>query len=96
MQPGVTSLSTITALKNAPTSIHVDSKNGGDGMSVLSTAGNYKGGEFMFPQYGVVIPIQPGDVLIAATNREFHCNFKKVEGLRYSIVAYFREGLRKK
>lgn len=75
----VSSFSTVTILKNAPTSIHVDSKNAEAGLTVLTTAGEYTGGEFLFPQYGVSIPIQPGDVLIAATHREWHCNFKKVE-----------------
>jgi hypothetical protein len=92
----VSTFSTITCLRNAPTSLHVDSKNADAGMTVLTTAGDYSGGEFCFPQYGVSIPIQPGDVLIAATHREWHCNFKQVHGMRYSIIGYFREGLKNK
>jgi hypothetical protein len=90
---GVSTISTVTMLKNAPTSIHQDSKNAEAGLTVLVTAGKYTGGEFLFPQYGVSIPIAPGDVLIAATHREWHCNFKKVQGLRYAIIGYFRAGL---
>jgi len=80
-------------LRNAPTSIHQDSNNAEADSRFSRTAGKYTGGEFLFPQFGVAIPIQPGDILIAATHREWHCNFKRVVGLRYSIIGYFREGL---
>jgi hypothetical protein len=89
----VSTASSVTFLRNAPTSIHLDSNNSEAGLTVLTTAGKYRGGEFLLPAYGVSIPVQPGDVLIAATHREWHCNFKLVSGLRFSIITYFRDGL---
>jgi hypothetical protein len=90
----VSSFSSVTCLKNAPSSIHLDSKNADAGLTVLTTAGKYTGGEFLFVQYGESIPIKRGDILIAATHREWHANFKMIRGVRYSIIGYFREGLR--
>jgi hypothetical protein len=71
------------------------SNNSETGFTVLTTVGEYKGGEFVLPQYGVCVPIQPGDVLICQTHKEWHGNWRKVEGHRYSIIGYRRESLRK-
>jgi hypothetical protein len=90
----VSSFSTITMLKNAPTSIHLDSKNAEAGLTVLTTAGQYTHGEFFLVQFGISLPIQPGAVLIAATHQHWHCNLNKPVGLRYSVIGYFREGLK--
>jgi len=91
--PKCSSFSTVTMLRNAPTSIHQDSNNAEAGLTVLTTAGKYTGGEFLFPQSEWRSLFNRG-TLIAATHREWHCNFKRVVGLRYSIIGYFREGLR--
>jgi hypothetical protein len=87
--------SSVTMLKSAPTSVHLDSNNSETGFTVLTTVGKYTGGSFVLPQYGLEIPIKPGDVLIARTHREWHGNFKKVKGTRFSIIGYRRESLRK-
>jgi len=50
----------------------------------------YEGGVFCLPEYGLKIPVQPGDVLIALTAREWHCNLTPVRGTKYSIVCYYQ------
>lgn len=89
------SFNQVTVLHRAPTSVHLDSNNSETGFTVLTTVGKYKGGEFVLPQYGVCVPIQPGDALICQTHKEWHGNWRKVEGHRYSIIGYRRESLRK-
>jgi len=89
-------ISSITCLKNAPSSLHLDGNNAEAGMVVMATAGDYVGGEFVLVEFGVEIAIPPGGILIAATHRYWHGNFKTVRGLRYSVLGYFREGLRGK
>jgi len=89
-------ISTITCLRNAPSSLHVDGNNAETGMVVMTTCGDFTGGEFVFLEFGVAIPMPPGSILIAATHQYWHGNFKNVRGLRYSILGYFREGLRGK
>jgi hypothetical protein len=88
--------STITCLRNAPSAGHVDSKNAEAGFVVMTTCGNFTGGEFVFLEFGVAIPMPPGSILIAATHRYWHANLKNVRGLRYSILEYFRQGLKGK
>ena len=89
------SFNQVTVLHRAPTSVHLDSNNSETGFTVLTTVGKYTGGEFVLPQYGICVPIQPGDVLICQTHKEWHGNWRKVEGHRYSIIGYRRESLRK-
>jgi hypothetical protein len=51
------------------------------------------GGEFCFPEYGLLIPVKPGDILIGQTTREWHYNISSVQGTKYSMVAYYRRNL---
>lgn len=90
--PGVC-FSTATLLKSAPSKLHKDSKNADAGLTCLTTLGKFTGGSLLFPQYGLEIPIQPGDLLIAATHREWHCNVRKRVGTRYSLITYYRAQL---
>lgn len=53
----------------------------------------YAGGAFCLLEYGIQIPLQPGDLLITATAREWHRNVTPVQGEKYSIVAYYRTGV---
>lgn len=85
--------SSITCLRNSPASVHIDSNNAEAGMVVMATCGDFTGGEFVFLEFGIALPMPPGSILIAATHRYWHCNFKNVTGFRYSILGYFREGL---
>jgi hypothetical protein len=85
--------STATLLKSAPSKLHKDSKNADAGLTCLTTLGKFTGGSLLFPQYGLEIPVQPGDLIIAATHREWHCNVRKRIGTRYSLITYYRERL---
>jgi hypothetical protein len=85
--------SSITALRNSPSSAHIDSNNAEAGMVVMATCGDFTGGDFVFLEFGIALPMPPGSILIAATHRYWHCNFRNVTGLRYSILGYFREAL---
>lgn len=85
--------STATLLKSAPSKLHKDSKNADAGLTCLTTLGKFTGGSLLFPQYGIEIPVQPGDLIIAATHREWHCNVRKRVGTRYSLITYYRERL---
>jgi len=89
-------ISTITALRNAPSASHVDGNNAEAGMVTMTTCGNFTGGDFVFLEFGIALPMPPGSILIAATHRYWHGNLRNVRGLRYSILGYFREGLRGK
>ena len=51
----------------------------------------FVGGELCFPRLGVSFDIEPGDLLIADTNRELHGNRRERSGDRISVVAYLRE-----
>jgi hypothetical protein len=88
-----TAFSTTTILKSSPASVHKDSGNGLS-LTCMTTVGRESsGGEFCLLEYGLKIPVRPGDVLIAATCREWHVNLTPVKGTKYSIVCYFRCGL---
>jgi hypothetical protein len=90
-----TAFSTISVLKSCPSAVHVDAGNG-QGFSVLTGVRGPDficGGEFCFIEYGLKISVEPGDLLIGATMREWHCNLTPVQGTKYSIIAYYRRGL---
>jgi hypothetical protein len=88
-----TAFSTTTILKSAPASVHKDSGNGLSLTCMTTVSQDASGGEFCLLEYGLRIPIKPGDVLIAATCREWHVNLTPVRGTKYSIITYFRRGL---
>jgi Oxygenase domain of the 2OGFeDO superfamily len=94
-----TAFSNSTILKSCPSAIHRDAGNAKNTdlsftcLTTVGTEGEYSGGELCLIEYGVKIPVKPGDVLIAATAREWHCNLTPVKGTKYSIVCYYRRGL---
>ena len=88
------SFSGVTLLQNAPSSVHLDAKN--SGYVVMTTAGQFTGGEFLLIEFGLSIPVARGSVLICATQKHWHCNFNDVRGTRYSILAFFTAALRGK
>ena len=51
--------STITCLRNAPSAGHVDSKNAEAGFVVMTTCGNFTGGDFVFLEFGTALPMPP-------------------------------------
>jgi hypothetical protein len=94
-----TAFSNATILKSCPSAIHRDAGNATKAdlsLTSLTTVGNkkeYTGGEFCLIEYGLKIPVSPGDVLIATTAREWHCNLTPVRGRKYSVICYYRRGL---
>lgn len=95
---GMSAFSTIALLKSAPSAVHKDSKNGDNFACMTSVADpdpaqRYSGGTFCFVKYGVTIAVTPGDILIASTPQDWHANLTPVQGLKYSIVAYYKRTL---
>ncbi len=84
-----TSFTTVTVNRNCPTALHKDIRNH-PGLIAMTTvaAPSTTGGEFCFPQYALKVPVKPGNLLIAATSREWHCNLSPVVGLKFSVVCY--------
>jgi hypothetical protein len=92
---GISVFSSVALLKSAPSAVHVDSRNGDSFacMTTVDTPAGYKGGTFCFVQYCTSIAVGPGDILIATTPRDWHCNIAPVVGEKYSIVAYYKQAL---
>lgn len=94
----LTAFSNITLLKSCPASVHKDS-NGRSAIpnfSCLTSIGgkeDFKGGTFCLLEYGLKVPVTPGDILICQSTREWHTNIGPVEGLKFSIVAYYKQPL---
>jgi hypothetical protein len=94
-QAGTTPASTVTMLRSCPAALHTDPNGSRLGLACMTSIGGseYTGGTFCLLEYGIQIPVQPGDLLIAATAREWHCNLTPVQGEKYSIVCYYRTGV---
>lgn len=94
--PG-TVFTTVTVNKNFRTALHKDSGDyeQGFGMMTVASVGEYGGGYTLFPQYGVGIDCQGGDVL-AMDVHQWHCNSEMTgTGTRISYVFYVREKMQK-
>jgi hypothetical protein len=100
----LTAFSTITLLRSCPAAIHKDGGNARQdqtSFTCLTSVGRrnengdvaFSGGTFCLIEYGIKIPVRPGDILIAQTTREWHYNTTPVKGTKYSIVCYYRRGL---
>lgn len=94
-QAGTTPASTVTILRSCPAALHTDPNGSKLGLACMTSirGTEYAGGAFCLLEYGIQIPVQPGDLLIAATAREWHCNVTPVQGEKYSIVCYYRTGV---
>jgi len=93
--PG-TLFSTITINQTVLFRAHEDGNNLDGALSCLAAFGHWSNGELFFPRFGVSCPMEPGDLLIADTNRELHGNLGPLGGDRISIVAYMRDALASK
>jgi hypothetical protein len=100
---GLEPYSTMTFLRSAPSAVHTDGKNGAGSMACMTTVAQvkngklgYSGGRLCFPEYAVEIAVQPGDLLIAATPKNWHCNLSAVDGEKFSIITYFKASLQRK
>ena len=71
---GDTPFSTITINRNFRTALHKDTGDYG-GVAVMSVLeqGEYNGGCFMIPKFGIGVNMREGDVLVADVH-QFHCN----------------------
>jgi hypothetical protein len=89
-----TNFSTMYVIKDKPTAVHRDKFDIPTGTGVMTTLGEFVGGELCFPQYRVAIDYQPGDVLIADVH-ELHGNLPVVSGERVAEVFFVRKGMHK-
>lgn len=102
--PG-TPFTTVTVNHSYPTGVHTDKGDLDAGFSAIFAArrGHYTGGELCFPQYGVAVDLQDGDLILMDAH-DYHGNTAmtcacgndirkpcKVCGAgRVSVVTYFR------
>lgn len=93
---GGTSFTTVTVNKNLQAAVHKDSGDLPDGFGnlIIYREGQYTGGHFVLPQFGVEIDLQNGDLLFVDVH-QWHGNtpiFKQSEdALRVSFVLYYRQ-----
>ena len=91
-------LTTVTVNRDFRTSFHTDKGNmNGYGILTATYLGEpYKGARLVFPQYGLMVPLERGDVLVANVGELLHGN-EPIElpkgGGRISFVLYARENL---
>jgi hypothetical protein len=74
---------------------HMDAKNSDGALSCMACWGTYRGGELCFPRLDVAIAVGKRDMLVCDCPREMHGTLSPVQGTRYSIVVYTRQGLTK-
>lgn len=72
---------------------HTDAKNSDGALSCMACWGTYRGGELCFPRLDVAIAVGKRDMLVCDCPREMHGTLSPVQGTRYSIVVYTRQGL---
>ena len=92
-----TPFSTVTVNKNFRTMMHRDAGDLSEGFGVMAClrAGSYGGSYFCFPQYGVAVDMEDGDVLLGSVHDEWHGNTPFEDPgedyERWTLVAYYRE-----
>lgn len=75
-----TPFSTVTVNYSWQTAIHQDANNGKDCLACMTVIkdpvnkNDYKGGELLFPEYKIGFNVSQGDVLVADTVNNYHCN----------------------
>jgi hypothetical protein len=88
--------STVTVNENFRTAIHQDAGDFKDGFGnlIVYREGEFKGGYFTLPEYGVALDLHNGDMLFVDVHR-FHGNSeitdKSEDWKRVSFVLYLRE-----
>ena len=93
-----TVFTTITSNYNWRTACHQDAGDYSKGLGNLIVIGkDFKGGYLGFPQFKVLIKIEPGDILFMDSH-QWHCNtpikITKEGGYRLSFVMYIREDMK--
>lgn len=91
-----TSFTTVTVNKNFRTAVHQDAGDYQDGFGnlIVYREGNYGGGYFVLPEYGVAIDLHNTDILFVDVHK-WHGNTEYTncsdDWLRISFVMYYRE-----
>ena len=73
---------------NIASDYHWDHNDEPNGLCFLVPLGDFEGGELCFPEFQIVIPLQPGQVVTFASRLLFHGNLPIIKGIRFSVV-YF-------
>ena len=93
---GDTSFTTVTVNKNFRTAVHQDAGDFSDGFGnlIVYREGDWDGGYFVLPEYGVAIDLQNTDMLFVDVHK-WHGNTEftncQPDWLRISFVLYYRE-----
>ena len=93
---GDTSFTTVTVNKNFRTAVHQDAGDFRDGFGnlIVYREGDWGGGYFVLPEYGVAIDLQNTDMLFVDVHK-WHGNTEftncQPDWLRISFVLYYRE-----
>jgi hypothetical protein len=92
-----TVFTTVTSNYNWRTACHCDAGDFSKGLGNLIVVGkDFTGGYLGFPQFKILIKIQPGDFLLMDSH-QWHCNTPiktKENGFRLSFVMYIREDMK--
>lgn len=90
-----TVFTTVTSNYNWRTACHQDAGDFSKGLGNLVVVGkDFKGGYLGFPQFKILIKIEPGDFLLMDSH-QWHCNTPiKGDGFRLSFVMYIREDMK--
>jgi hypothetical protein len=92
-----TVFTTVTSNYNWRTACHQDAGDYSGGLGNLVVVGkDYSGGYLGFPEFKVLIKIEPGDFLLMDVH-QYHCNTRihvKPGGYRLSFVFYIREDMK--
>lgn len=93
-----TVFTTLTVNHNWRTACHRDAGDLHEGFSnICGVTGpegkGWRGGQFILPEYGVALNLQPGDMLLVNNHAGIHGNDELIgdDNDRMTIVAYFRE-----
>lgn len=95
---GNTSFTTVTVNKNFRTACHQDAGDFREGFGnlIVYREGNYDGGYFVMPEFGVAIDLENTDLLFADVHK-WHANTEFTncsdDWLRISFVMYYRENM---
>ena len=71
---------------------HIDLGDGRKAMTVLIALGNFTGGHLKFPQLGIEIPIQAGDIVIFRASCLVHY-VEDAKGKRYALTGIIGKNL---
>jgi hypothetical protein len=95
---GDTSFTTVTVNKNFRTACHQDAGDYSDGFGnlIVYREGNYDGGYFVMPEYGIAVDLHNTDLLFADVHK-WHGNTEitnaSEDWLRISFVMYYRQNM---